>query len=99
MASQVALACHETRALCAVDKTHDAVVAQHKRLGELADRRPVLCAAAAYREQQLMLGRSEVVRLGLLLAPVQEATQAGAQLQELPILLVCQVIENRSIVS
>lgn len=81
MAIWVALACHEARALGAVDKAHDAVVAQHKCLGELADRWPVLCAAAAYREQKLMLGWGETVRVGLFLAPMQEAAQTGAQVQ------------------
>lgn len=99
MASLVALACHEAGALCAVNEAHNAVVAQHKRLGELADRRPVLCAAAAYREQKLMLGRGQAVRVCLFLAPVQEATQICAQVQELLVLRICQVIENEGIVS
>lgn len=78
VAGRVAVAAHQARALRAVDEAHDAVVAQHKRLGELADRRPMLCAAAAYREQELMLGWGEAVRVGLFLAPVQEAAQACA---------------------
>lgn len=99
VAGRVTMAAHKARALCAVDKTHDAVVAQHEGLRELADRRSVLGTAASYCEQKLMLGWGEAVRIGLFLAPVQEAAQAGAQVQELPVLLVCQVIDNMGIVS
>ena len=59
----------------------------------------MLGTAATYREQKLMLGRGQTVLIGLFLAPVQEAAQAGAQVQELPVLLVCQVIDNMGIVS
>lgn len=95
MASWVALAGHQASTLRPVDKAHDTVVAQHERLGELTNRWPVLCAVATYSKQKLVLGRGEVVCFGLFFAPVEKAAQAGAQIQELPVLLVCQIIQNK----
>ena len=46
-----------------------------------------------------MLGRGQAVRVGLFLAPVQEAAQTCAQVQDLLVLLICQVIENDDIIS
>jgi hypothetical protein len=72
MASRVAPTCNQAGSLRAIDKTNNAVVAQHQRLRQLADRRPLGPAATPYREQQLMLRRGQTLLFGSLLAPVQE---------------------------
>jgi hypothetical protein len=74
--------------LGAIDKPHRAVVAQHEVAGHVADGRPAWVVVAAYREQQLVLGGGQAGGLGVLLAPAQEAAQAGAQLQQAPVVLV-----------
>ena len=57
----------------AVDQPDGAVVAQHQVVGDLADGGAGGIGVAADREQQLMLRGREPGRLGLLLAPAQEA--------------------------
>lgn len=92
MAGRIASARHKARALRTIDKADNTVVTQHERLRELTNRRPTARAAAAHREQQLMLRRGQTMSFRLLLAPMQKATQAGAQLQQLCVLLLGQII-------
>lgn len=99
LARGITFACHEARALRAIDKADNAVVAQHKRLRELTDRRPVTRIAAAHREQELMLRWRETMLLGALLAPMQKPAQASTQLQELRVLLLGQIIMHTKNIS
>ena len=62
----------------AVDQPHRAVVTQDEVVGDVADRRTGRIGMAPDREQQLVLGAGQAGRLGLLLAPAQEAPQPGA---------------------
>jgi hypothetical protein len=94
MAARVAPTRDQTGSLRTIDKTDNAVVAQHQRLRQLADRRPPERTATPYREQQLMLCRGQTLLFGLFFAPVQEATQARAQLQELLVLLMTQIVDD-----
>lgn len=66
----------------AIGEADRAVMSQHQRLGHLADRRALRIPISTDRQQELMLGRSQPYRNGLFLAPVQEATQTGAELEE-----------------
>lgn len=81
MASAVTPARDQARTMRTIDKADHTVMAQHERLRELADSRATTTGAAAYRQQQLMLSWGQAMLFCLLLAPAQEATQAGAQLQ------------------
>lgn len=92
MAARVAPTHDQTSSLRAIDETNNAVVAQHQRLRQLTDRRPAGRAATPYREQQLMLRRGQTPPFSLLPTPMQEATQARAQLQELLVLLMAQIV-------
>jgi tellurite resistance protein TehA-like permease len=59
------------------------VVAKHEVVGDFADGRAGGIRVALDRQEQLMLRRRKARRLGSLLAPTQESTQTGAQLQQL----------------
>jgi hypothetical protein len=61
----------------AVDELDDAVVAQQQVTGDFPDRRRR--ALTADREQELVLGPGEPDRLGLILAPPLEPSQAVAK--------------------
>jgi hypothetical protein len=99
MLARVAPTRDQAGCLCTIDKANNAVVAQHQRLRQLTDRRSPGRAAAPYREQQLMLRRGQTVLFGLLFAPMQEATQPRAQLQELLVLLMAQIVNDKDSIS
>ena len=65
-----------------IDEADSAVMSQHQRLGHLADRRAARSPASADREEELVLGRSQPCRNGLFLAPMQEVTQSGSELEQ-----------------
>ncbi len=99
MAAPITPARDQGRPLRTIDQANHAVVAQHQRLGELADRRPSTHGAAAYRQQQLMLRRSQTMLFRPFLAPMQKATQTGAQPQQLLVLLLGQIIVHNHNIS
>lgn len=99
VAARIAPASDQPSALRAIDEADDAVMAQHEHVGELADRRSAARVATADRKQELMLRRRQAMRFGLLLAPVQEAAKAGAQLQQQRVLLVGQISGDRANIS
>jgi CIC family chloride channel protein len=72
----------ESRGLGAVDQSDSTVVLEEQGFGNLSDRRPFAIRVALDREEQLMLRRGETGGVGLLLAPVQEATEPGPQLEQ-----------------
>ncbi|MDQ1372990.1 MAG: hypothetical protein QOJ09_328 [Actinomycetota bacterium] len=63
-----------------VDELDGTVVAQEQMGGNVSDRR--LAPVAADGKEELMLGRGEAGGLGLVLAPMQEATQSVAEPQQ-----------------
>ena len=73
-----------------VHQADRAVVAQQQIVGHLADRRPPPVGVAADRQQQLVLGRRQPSRLGLLLAPAHETSQAGPEGQEVLVVGISQ---------
>lgn len=66
----------------AVDQLYDAVVAKKQVVGDLPDSGAARIVMATNREQELMLRGCQAGGSGLLLAPVQKATQTGAQRQQ-----------------
>jgi hypothetical protein len=78
----------QPRRLGAVDQLARGVVPQEQRVGHLADGRPTLRGAAAHREEELVLGGSETLGLRLLLAPVQEPPELGAEPQQVFVVAV-----------
>lgn len=86
----VASARDEARGIGAVDETDGGVMAQEQVVGDLADRRSPWIRVAADGEQELMLGRRQPGGCRLLLAPAQEATQPGAQGEQLRVCLIAQ---------
>ena len=75
----------EPGGLRSVDQPDRAVMAQEQVLGHVADRRTAPIGMTSNGEQQLMLGRRDAGRLGLLLAPAQEAAEPGAELEQPPV--------------
>ena len=82
--------------LGSINELDRAVVAQQKLVRDIPDRGAVGAAVPADREQQLVLGGRQPGVLGLLLAPVQEASQTGAQLEQVGVVRVgwqeCHVV-------
>jgi hypothetical protein len=68
---------------CAIDQADRAVMAQDEVLGQVANRGSLVAGVTANRQQQLVLGGCQPGRVGLLIAPAQEAAQSGAQLQQM----------------
>ena len=66
----------------AIDQADRAVMPQHQSLGHFADRRALRIPTPTDRQEKLMLSRSQPYCNGLFLAPMQEATQTGAELEE-----------------
>jgi len=62
----------ESRAHRSVDEPHDAVMTKQQHSGEITDSRPRAFAMSADGEQQLVLGRRNPNRGGLLLTPPHE---------------------------
>ena len=71
-----------------VDEPDRAVVAEHQGGGDVSDRGGGAGRVAADGEQELMLGGGDPARGGLLLAPVEELAESGAQLQQPPVVRV-----------
>jgi hypothetical protein len=71
-----------------IDQTDGAVVPEVEVIRDLPDGRTPPILMAPHGEKQLVLGRGQPGRLGLLLAPVEEAPQTGAQAEQPPIVLV-----------
>jgi hypothetical protein len=65
-----------------IDEPNGAVMSKQQRLGHIADRRAARLPTSTDRQEELMLGRRQPYCNGLFLAPVQEATQTGAELEE-----------------
>lgn len=86
---------HEPAGLGSVDELHGRVMTQEQVTGEVADRRVVTMTSD--REEELVLGRRETGRLGLLLAPPQEAAKPISKVEELRVLAVVEV--HKSIVT
>ncbi len=85
---RVLLSADETSLRRSIDETDRAVVPQQQRTRHIADRRAPTIVMSPYGEQQLMLSSRDPHRLGLLLAPMDKATQLGAELQQLLVLTV-----------
>jgi hypothetical protein len=66
----------------AVDQADRAVVAQDQVAGEIADRGAGRIGMALDRQQQLVPGRGQPGRPGLLLAPAQEPPEPSAQFEQ-----------------
>ena len=81
----VLTAADEPGGLRPVDQADGSVVAQKEVLGHVADGRSAPVGMTPDGEQQLVLGRRDAGRLGLLLAPAQEATEPGAELEQPPV--------------
>jgi hypothetical protein len=81
-----------------VDEFDGAVVAEQECLGDVSDRRPIPIRLTPNREQQLVLGRSEPDGHGLLLAPVQEPTQARTELEKTLVVGVGKIVLHLYIV-
>jgi hypothetical protein len=71
-----------------IDEPNRAVMAKQQRLGHLPDRRAARLPTSTDRQEELMLRRRQPCRDGLLLAPVQEATEARSELEEALIIAV-----------
>ena len=69
----------------AIDQPDRAVVTQHERIGDVADRRAVRVFGSPDREHELVLGGCHADRDRLLFAPVQEFPDPGAEGEELPV--------------
>ena len=87
---RIVLAADQPRAGRPVDQADRAVVPQQERRRDVAEGRPAAVRMAPDREQELVLGGRDAERLGLLLAPVEEAPELGAEAEE-P--LVVRVVE------
>ena len=77
-----------------VDELDGAVVPEQEDVGDVADRRPARSRLTADGEQQLVLRRGETDRRGLFLAPVQEAAQAGPELEETLVVSVGKLVAS-----
>jgi hypothetical protein len=73
---------HEARGLGPIHQLDRAVVTQQERIRDVADRRSSITAMTTHHEQQLVLRGGEPRGRGLLLAPSEEATQLGPELQQ-----------------
>jgi hypothetical protein len=65
----------------AIDEPARAVVAQEQVSGEITDRRTQRVVVRAYGEQKLMLRWRDSRGSRLILAPMQEASKSGAELE------------------
>jgi hypothetical protein len=74
-----------------VHEAYRAVMPQHEVTGDVADGRPAIAVVSAHGEQELVLGRGQPGLLRLLLAPMQETAQPGAELQKPPVFGVFQI--------
>lgn len=72
-------ASNETCGFGPIDEPNGAVMSKQQRLGDLADRRAARLPTSTDRQEELMLGRRQPGRNGLLLAPVHEPTQARSE--------------------
>jgi len=81
-------ALHEIRLLCAIDQLDSAVVAEQEVAGDVADRR--VAPMPPDGQQQLVLRRRQALVPGLLLAPVEEAPELVAQVEELLVVPIGQ---------
>jgi hypothetical protein len=72
----------------AVDEADRAVVMEQQRIGRIADRGSVAVWMAADREQQLMLRGRDADGRRLLLAPPEELTQSGSQIEQTSVVVV-----------
>ena len=97
--TRVDAAADEPRGRGTVDESDDAVMPEEQRVGDVANRRSGRISGAADGEKQLMLGRGETRGGGLLLAPAQEAAQAGAELEESLVVLVGEGSRHETIVA
>ncbi len=75
-----------------VDELDGAVVLEQEYLGDVSNGRPAPVLPAPNREQELVLRRGEPDRRGLFFAPVQEAAEAGAELEEPPVVNVGKIL-------
>ena len=74
-----------------VRQAHRAVVPHVEVRGDLADGGAGRVGMSPYGQQQLVLGGRQPTGAGLVLAPVDEAAQRGAQLQEPAVVLLREI--------
>jgi H+/Cl- antiporter ClcA len=77
-----------------IDQSHRAVVPDQQRLGHIPNCRAHRRAMPPDRQQELMLRRREPLRFGLLLAPPQEPTQRGTEMEEPAVVAIGQAIRR-----
>jgi len=65
-----------------MDQLARAVVLRHESVGHIADRGSIRDPAPSHDQEELVLRGGEPLRDRLLLAPGQEATELGAELEE-----------------
>jgi hypothetical protein len=85
---RVAFSAYETGGHSPINQLGHAVVAQQQRVGDVTDRRTALLRAPSHREEELVLRRCQTLGSGLLLAPVQEPAQVGAEAEEVLVVVV-----------
>jgi hypothetical protein len=78
-----------------VDEADGAVMPEEQVVGDVSDGRSGRVVMTSDREQELMLGGGEASRVGVLLAPAQEAPQIRAQLQQTAVVLVGRAGRHR----
>jgi hypothetical protein len=71
-----------------VDEADCAVMAEQQMLGDVTDRGTSRIGMAAHREKQLVLHGGEPDGVGLLLTPVQEPSQPGAELEQTAVVVI-----------
>jgi hypothetical protein len=81
----------EPRLLGAIDETDRAVMTQQQRFRDVTDSGTTRVVVTAYRQEQLVLRGSEPGGLRLLLAPVEEPAEAGAERQQPHVLRIAEV--------
>jgi hypothetical protein len=69
----------QTCSVSTVDETDRAVVEKEQVVGDLADGRATRITVSTYRQQELMLGGSEIRGAGLALAPTFEMPQPSPE--------------------
>ena len=84
----VALPAEESGGLSPIDELGCGVVPEEERVRHLLDRRPLGIGTAAHRQEELVLCRREPLGLRLLLAPIEEPAQLGAEPQEVLVVAI-----------
>ena len=84
----VTFAADETECLGTVCQTNGAVVSQEQLIGDVPNGWSAGVGMSPHDEEQLMLRGRESGGTGLFFAPVQEAEEAGAKLEQPSVLVV-----------